>query len=217
MFDNQNFNKFDRQDAAQWAANLLSNPTNWAILDTETTGFSQEAEIVQLSVLSPDGTTLLDTLVKPEGPIDPSAQDIHKITPEMLADAPTFPQIFQNLLDIVSTRRLVIYNAKYDLRIINQCIFRNLLAVPIIHADCAMLWYSQWVGEWNQRNQNYKWQKLPGGDHTALGDCRAVLKLIHQMSGQPQTPFFSPILSDKETLEYKEVNARVPKAPPRVR
>jgi hypothetical protein len=29
-----------------------------------------------------------------------------------------------------------------------------------------------------------KWAKLTGGDHTALGDCRATLALLKRMAGQ---------------------------------
>lgn len=55
---------------------------------------------------------------------------------------------------------------------------------------CAMQWYSQWVGEWNDYHGNYKWQKLPGGNHTAYGDCLATLLVIEKMarSYQPQDP-----------------------------
>ena len=30
--------------------------------------------------------------------------------------------------------------------------------------------------------QNDRWQKLPGGDHSALGDCRATLAILHEMA-----------------------------------
>jgi DNA polymerase-3 subunit epsilon len=45
-----------------------------------------------------------------------------------------------------------------------------------------MQWYSQWVGEWNDYHQDYKWQRLPGGDHSALGDCKATLEVIRRMA-----------------------------------
>jgi DNA polymerase III subunit epsilon len=45
-----------------------------------------------------------------------------------------------------------------------------------------MLWYSQWVGERNEYHGDYKWQRLPGGDHSALGDCKATLEVIEAMA-----------------------------------
>lgn len=45
-----------------------------------------------------------------------------------------------------------------------------------------MQWYSQFVGDWNDYYNNYRWQKLPSGDHSAIGDCRATLKVIEKMA-----------------------------------
>ena len=45
-----------------------------------------------------------------------------------------------------------------------------------------MLMYAQFVGEWNPRHGDYRWQRLPSGDHSAIGDCRATLALIHKMA-----------------------------------
>jgi DNA polymerase-3 subunit epsilon len=45
-----------------------------------------------------------------------------------------------------------------------------------------MLAYSKYVGEWNDYRKDFKWQKLQGGDHSALGDCRATLEVIKKMA-----------------------------------
>jgi DNA polymerase-3 subunit epsilon len=41
--------------------------------------------------------------------------------------------------------------------------------------------FAAYVGERSRRG-SYKNQKLPGGDHTAIGDARATLRLIEQMA-----------------------------------
>jgi DNA polymerase-3 subunit epsilon len=46
-----------------------------------------------------------------------------------------------------------------------------------------MLQYARFIGEWNSYYNSYKWQKLDGGDHTALGDCLATLEVIRVMAG----------------------------------
>ncbi|MEM7803199.1 MAG: hypothetical protein AAF633_28675 [Chloroflexota bacterium] len=45
-----------------------------------------------------------------------------------------------------------------------------------------MLRYSEYVGEWNSYRQSYKWQTLPAGDHSALGNCLATLGVIKEMA-----------------------------------
>lgn len=49
--------------------------------------------------------------------------------------------------------------------------------------DCAMLPYSAYIGDWDDYLKSYKWQKLPGGDHSAIGDCRSTLAIINKMAG----------------------------------
>jgi len=49
---------------------------------------------------------------------------------------------------------------------------------PVAEWFCAMDIYAQFIGEINPQTGTYKWQKLQGGDHTALGDCEATLSII---------------------------------------
>lgn len=41
--------------------------------------------------------------------------------------------------------------------------------------------YSQCVGQ-RRKKDGYRYQKLPGGDHSALGDFRAALAAIERMA-----------------------------------
>jgi DNA polymerase-3 subunit epsilon len=58
----------------------------------------------------------------------------------------------------------------------------NLDQLVTVH--CAMQWYAQYVGEWHDYWGNYRWQRLPGGDHSALGDARATLSLLKRMAAE---------------------------------
>jgi DNA polymerase-3 subunit epsilon len=173
----------DRERVVDWACNLLER-TDWVILDTETTGTLEYDEIVQVAILSSNGTTLLDTLVRPTQPIPPDATAIHGITNEDVKDAPLFPEVYDKIAKIIHGKTIVIYNAQFDVRLIQQSLVKhNLLPEEpsLDSVDCAMLMYSAWVGElWPYGG--YKWQKLESGDHTALGDCRATLELIKKMA-----------------------------------
>lgn len=180
----------DREQAAQWARTLLGR-ADWCILDTETTGLRHDAEIVQIAILEPTGQVLLDTLVKPVRPIPWDATAIHHITNEMVADAPSFLSIAPALRELIGGLTVAIYNADFDERMLQQ----SALAcgwtdydLPIFSADYTdvMEPYSQWVGAWNSRFGSYTWQRLPGGDHTALGDARATLAVIQRMAGDGQ-------------------------------
>jgi DNA polymerase-3 subunit epsilon len=173
----------DRERVVDWARDLLQR-TDWVILDTETTGTLEFDEIVQVAILSSDGKTLLDTLVRPTQPIPFAATAIHGITNDDVEDAPQFPEVYEKIEEIIHKKTLVIYNSQFDVRLIRQSLAKhNLLplGLDLDYVDCAMLMYSAWVGEFWPYG-GYKWQKLESGDHTALGDCRATLDLIKKMA-----------------------------------
>jgi DNA polymerase-3 subunit epsilon len=53
--------------------------------------------------------------------------------------------------------------------------------------------YAGWYGCYSEYWNDFQWQKLPGGDHTALGDCLAVWDILQTMdndSDQPKYPDF---------------------------
>ena len=169
------------------AQHLLDSPDT-VILDTETTGLSA-CEVVQVALIDATGQTLLDTLVKPERPermFDRGrrglcAHDIHGIHPDHLQDAPTFPEFWQQLCALVDDKEIVIYNAGYDLDVLeSQRIEHKLPKLAYRKSYCAMMLYSEYCGaRW--RRGGYRYQPLPGGDHSALGDCVATLKIMQSM------------------------------------
>ena len=132
------------------------------------------------------GNVLLDNvLIKPTIPITESACRIHGITDESVKDAQSFMDVWKDISDVIYGKLLVIYNAGFDIRMMQQSAIAcgvALLEFPCDWND-AMDQYSRWYGEWSDYHGSFKWQRLPGGDHTALGDCKAVLELIKRMAG----------------------------------
>ena len=175
-----------RLQSFRWAELIISTPAqNWLILDTETTGLDKDAEIIQIGVTDGAGNVLMDNLLcAPFGKISAAATAVHHITDEMVTDAPTFLERYKELARLVANKIVVIYNKAYDLRLIDQSIARFSSYPPLVPQrwDCAMLAYSKYVGEWNDHRKDFKWQKLQGGDHSALGDCRATLEVIKKMA-----------------------------------
>jgi DNA polymerase-3 subunit epsilon len=174
-----------RRKSSRWANELLSGK-EFVVLDSETTGLKDPVGFVEIAIVDPQGKPLLNTTIKPKLPIEPGAAKIHGYTAEALVDSPSFKEIYPDILDAISGRRVIVYNARYDRRVFDTEVgmlgARGLLSGRYLPAwECAMGWYSQYVGEPGKRG-GYKNQKLPGGDHAALGDCRATLALIETMA-----------------------------------
>lgn len=64
--------------------------------DTETTGIRSETDrIIELAAYDPELNKTFNQLINPNCPIPKEATAIHKITDEMVADAPIFPKIIE--------------------------------------------------------------------------------------------------------------------------
>lgn len=183
---------FDAHESArEWACDLLKlKPDELVILDTETTGLGSYDEVVQVAMIDGAGNVLIDnTLVKPTIHIPMDASRIHGINDETVKDAPRFTEIWGEIYKHMDGKTLVIYNADFDTRILTQsakAIGDGLqIGFPFKRMTCAMNAYSEYVGEWNNHG-NFRWQRLPGGDHTALGDCLATLELIKDMAADAE-------------------------------
>src|SRR5262245_40268510 len=97
----------------------MSDP-HVVFLDTETTGLDGNSEVIEIAIVDRAGVALVDSLVKPAGPIPDAAAAIHGITDDLLVDAPSWPELFPRVASICSGRRVIVYNAEYDLRLIGQ-------------------------------------------------------------------------------------------------
>src|SRR6185503_776091 len=104
---------------------------------------------------------------------------IHGITDAMVADAPKFADIADELRRILTGRRVVIYNAVYDTGVLlyefggDSTVFDRasaLMELLTATYEDAMGPYSDWYGEEDEWRGGYRWQRL-GGGHRAFGDC----------------------------------------------
>ena len=116
------FTENARQQSIHWAQKMIATPpSNWLILDTETTGLDEDAEIVQICVTDGAGNVLMDNLLcAPFGKIPAAATAVHHITDEMVKHAPSFFERYKELSALAAGRIVVIYNKAYDMRLIDQ-------------------------------------------------------------------------------------------------
>ena len=99
---------------------------NLIVLDTETTGLdaTQGHRVIELGCVLLSNRKHTDirfhTYLNPGRAIDPQAQEVHGITENFLDGKPSFAEVMDKFLDFVRGSELVIHNAPFDLRFINQ-------------------------------------------------------------------------------------------------
>ena len=92
----------------------------YAVFDFETTGleWAEGDRVVQAAVvhLSPKGQFEgeWESFINPQREV--AATEVHGITEEVVADAPTFPQVWPKLLSALAGRIVVAHNASLDSR-----------------------------------------------------------------------------------------------------
>ena len=77
-----------------------SKAERFAVIDTETTGFSKHDRVVEIACVTVVGGEIVDeydTLVQPHR--DLGAVHVHGITPEMVQAAPTFDQVLPDIAE----------------------------------------------------------------------------------------------------------------------
>lgn len=191
----------NRVQAIAWAKNVVSDPVA-AFLDTETTDKRPEdADIVDLAVVDLAGQVLINTLVRPPRPIPLDAQQIHGIADADVAAAPTWLEVWPGVEPILRGRRLVIYNANYDIAVIeSNCrsagiveAWFGLSARRLINvsADCAMRQFAAFREIASPRG-GWRWHRLGeaaahfgvtvDGAHRALADAETCRRVVLAMA-----------------------------------
>lgn len=193
----------DRQTSISKLARQLLDE-NPLLFDTETTGLDSRAEIVEIAVISCDGTVLLDTLVRPTSPIPSGATAVHGISDADVRNARPWREVHGDMASLLapSGRVLTSYNREYDLRLVKQSVdaTRGKSApLPIkessVSPSCIMQLYAIWKGEWNDYHGSYRWQKLEtalydlgirreGDAHRALSDTKGALEVLKAMASE---------------------------------
>jgi DNA polymerase-3 subunit epsilon len=180
--------------AAQWARELLA-AGNFVIFDTETTGFDDHDEIVQIGIVDHTGAVVLDQLIKPTQPI--LNTQYHGITDAMVQDAPGFPEVYASIQAAFLGKTVLAYNFDYDSRMLVQvCRKHELKPIAWNGTDCVMERFAGFYGEWDDYHGNYRWKKLREAlahfrlthadfgtkEHDAGTDAKATLAVIRKMA-----------------------------------
>jgi len=183
----------NQEEIKSWAQRILS--TQPLVLDTETTGLSRIAEPLQIAIIDCEGKTLFNHLIRPRiATIEPGAQAVHGITAEDIKEAHSLRFYHARLEDILRNKTVIIYNAPYDTRILeNSCMANQVPSLLSIATwEDLMQPYAEYYGDWSSHHRSFTWQKLTNAcsqmginildAHSAIGDCMMTLALLKKLA-----------------------------------
>ncbi|WP_066224862.1 exonuclease domain-containing protein [Formosa haliotis] len=161
----------------------------YTIIDIETTGSGNK--ITEIAILKHDGTKVIETfssLVNPEAYIPDYITALTGIDNSMVADAPTFSEIAQQVLEITEDTIFVAHNVNFDYNII-----RNAFKELDIDFKRKKLCTIRLSRKLIPGHQSYSLGKLCAAlnisvydRHRALGDAEATAILFDLLLAQDQ-------------------------------
>lgn len=164
-------------------------PYQKVIFDTETTGLDFEKdEIIQFSAINEKGEILLNTYIKPtKKKAWPQAEAVNNISPEMVKDCKTIKEQFRDIQTVLlSATELIAYNINFDVNMLASVGFY----IPDVLQTDVMIEFAEIYGEYNEKYDYYKWQKLTTcadyygykfNAHDSLEDVKATLYCYNKM------------------------------------
>ena len=167
------------------------------ILDTKTTGVSFNDEVVEIGVIDNQGRELFSHLIKPSVSMSEEAMAVTGITNEALESEKTFDEYADELLAVLSGKRIMCYNTSFDRRLLVQTANKYDTALSGRFAAAfkdsldAMDIFQKYINVPNERGLGLKLSeacqvmKIDGiQDHRAVGDCQMTLSLIEAVEAK---------------------------------
>ena len=166
---------------------LLNRP-DVLVVDVETTGFGDRAEVLAVAVVDTTGRVRLDTVSMPQGRIPTDASNVHGLTRARLRSmgARPWPEVHRKLENLLRDASVIVaWNVEFDRRLLHQTAKRHDLTLPVRPWHCAM------EAETTTRGPAAPYAKLAdaarrlgvsaSGAHSALGDARATLAVVRAL------------------------------------
>lgn len=173
---------------------LPQGPFRFIAIDVETAGRTIDS-ICQIGLCCVEGGGTLhtySTLVNPESKFEPFNIELHGIGPDTVRDAPTFPQAFAALGDLLNTYPLV-QHSRYDEKAMG--------------AACKKYALPRITSKWSDSVQIARkaWPELKGNGGHGLGNLKEVfgLNFHHHDAGEDARASATVVLLAEAAMEAK--------------
>lgn len=177
-------------ERCSWFRKLLI-PDNTLIIDTETTGFGTDDEVVELAVIDLTGRTIYESLFKSLKPLSTEASKVNGLVDADLADAPDYREEYQTLSTLCAGRPLLGYFPEYDMRLLKQTHELHAKGLTCIWEEAELI-DAKALAMGYLNMQKYSLEavcrclgKTGKEAHWARADCEWTLWLIEALEKRP--------------------------------
>lgn len=158
-------------------------PTEYMVIDLETTGFSNNDEIIQLSAIHVKNESEIDSFnqfVKPQtAKLAPNIAYLTSINPEDLHNAPTIDQVLPEFQNFIEEFPIVGHNISFDARFL----FNSGCNInPKITVDTVSLAQFKNLDTPNNKLETLKdYYGISERSHNSLSDCRTTAIIFENL------------------------------------
>lgn len=165
-------------------------PDRIVVIDTETTGVNDKAEILQFSAIDENGKVLMNRYFRPAHTKKwPAAEQVNHITPEFAAKQERITGSAEEIYNLLKNANVIVgYNLPFDLGMLHRS--GILLPEGRKYLD-LMPPFAKRYGQYDPEHGTFKRQKLAAaaqfynylgtGFHDSLADVRATLYVYLRM------------------------------------
>lgn len=166
----------------------------YAVVDVETTGGGHGSghRVIEIAIVEVSGGAIVDewrSLVNPGRGIPYGVQNLTGITPGMVAVAPYFEHLADEVAGRLEGRVFVAHNVAFDWRFVSQELGRAGNEVPRMHRLCTVRMARRLVPGLRRRNLDALTRHFGvpvHGRHRAYGDALATARVLLRMLDEAQ-------------------------------
>ena len=159
---------------------------HFAVLDVETTGLNPEngdrvCEVGAIKLKAGKEVARYHTLVQPGIPIPEEARRVHRISDEMLKDAPAFGEVARPLREFLAGTVMIAQNARFDLGFVNAEFVRSglgRLTIPAVDTVTLARRVRPGLSGYSLDRLAHHFQIPVDARHRALGDCEVTVQVF---------------------------------------
>jgi DNA polymerase III epsilon subunit-like protein len=184
-FSNRQF--VTRQQVVEFAKKKIKSDPVY--LDTETTGLESTDEIIEIAIVNSSGKVIFESFVRPQKPIPASATAINNITNAMVANSPSWADIWPTVRNLLLGHPIGMYNAEFDIRMILQSLeINNIPNTTKFNALDIMKVYSDYMRSDRRFRLEQAGRNLGipiPNSHRAADDTLLTRAIFHSIAGVP--------------------------------